>query len=100
MTADELLHLFLPDKQTELVRGRLIVREPPGHRHGVIAARLARLIDNHVHEHDLDSVVAAETGSSSLPIPTPSGPRTQPSSVATVPPILRRSATLPSRRIL
>ena len=62
MTADELLHLFLPDKQTELVRGRLIVREPPGHRHGVIAARLARLIDNHVHEYDLGSVVAAETG--------------------------------------
>lgn len=27
MTADELLTLHLPDKRTELVRGRLVVRE-------------------------------------------------------------------------
>jgi hypothetical protein len=30
MTADELLRLNLPNKRTELVRGRLIVREPAG----------------------------------------------------------------------
>ena len=30
MTADELLTLHLPDKRTELVRGRLVVREPAG----------------------------------------------------------------------
>ena len=28
MTAGELLHLSLPHRRTELVRGRLIVREP------------------------------------------------------------------------
>src|SRR6185503_6931014 len=46
----------------ELVRGRLVVREPPGDRHGVVAAKLARLIANHVNEHDLGVVVTAETG--------------------------------------
>ena len=30
MTAEELLHRNIPDKRTELVRGRLIVREPAG----------------------------------------------------------------------
>ena len=62
LTADELLYLHLPNKQTELVRGRLIIREPPGFRHGVIAAKIARLIANYVHDHDLGTVVAAETG--------------------------------------
>ena len=62
MTAEQLLYLHLPDKQTELVRGRLIVREPPGYRHGLVAANLARLIANNVHDHDLGIVVAAETG--------------------------------------
>lgn len=33
MTADELLVLDLPDKSTEPVRGRLIVREPPASYH-------------------------------------------------------------------
>jgi hypothetical protein len=30
MTADDLLRLPLPRKQTELIRGRVVVREPPG----------------------------------------------------------------------
>ena len=62
MTAEELLYLSLPDKQTELVCGRLIVREPPGYQHGVIALRIARLLANYVHDRDLGVVVAAETG--------------------------------------
>src|SRR5437016_13847782 len=37
MTADELLHLSVPDKCTQLVRGRLVVREPPGSLHGLVA---------------------------------------------------------------
>jgi Uma2 family endonuclease len=40
MTADELLHAQIPDKHVELVRGVLIVREPPGLRHGRIAIEL------------------------------------------------------------
>src|SRR5881398_2400642 len=37
MTADELLRLNLPDKRTELIRGRLVVRDPGGARHGAVA---------------------------------------------------------------
>jgi len=44
MTAEELLHLNLPNKRTELVRGRLIVREPAGYRHGDVAARLLVIV--------------------------------------------------------
>jgi Uma2 family endonuclease len=62
LTAEELLYLSAPDKQTELVRGRLLVREPPGYRHGVVVSRISRLIANHVHDHGLGIVVAAETG--------------------------------------
>ena len=62
LTAEELHSLSLPDKQTELVRGRLVVREPPGYRHGVVAFKVARLIANYVHDHALGIVVAAETG--------------------------------------
>jgi Uma2 family endonuclease len=62
LTADELFYLSLPNKQAELVRGRLIVREPPGYRHGVVAFRIARLLGNYVHDHQLGTVVAAETG--------------------------------------
>jgi hypothetical protein len=42
MTAEELLRLNLPDKRTELIRGRLVVRDPGGARHwsGRDAARV------------------------------------------------------------
>jgi Uma2 family endonuclease len=40
MTAEELLEHPVPNMRTELVRGRLIVREPAGWRHGDIAARV------------------------------------------------------------
>ena len=62
VTAEELLYLNLPDKQTELVRGSLIVREPPGYQHGLVALKIARLIANHAHDYDLGVAVAAETG--------------------------------------
>lgn len=62
VTAEDLLHLYLPDKQVELVRGRLIVREPPGFRHGLVAGRLANRMANHVDSHNLGVVLAAETG--------------------------------------
>lgn len=62
MTANELLHLSLPDKQVELVRGRLIVREPPGFLHGVVAMAIGTRIASFVHVHELGVVVAAETG--------------------------------------
>jgi len=62
LTADELLALHLPDTRTELVRGRLIVREPAGFQHGVIAMALAGRMDAFVRANALGIVVAAETG--------------------------------------
>ena len=70
MTADELLRLHLPDKRTELVRGRLVVREPAGFRHGDVAARVLVAISNYLtadrDRHPTAAVrgivVAAETG--------------------------------------
>jgi len=62
MTADELLHLNLPNKRTELVKGMLVVREPAGYRHGEVAMNLATAIHTFVRAHRLGSVLAAETG--------------------------------------
>ena len=62
MTADELLHVRIPDKRVELVRGQLVVREPAGLRHGRIAMELARLLANYVVDRGIGRVYAAETG--------------------------------------
>ena len=62
ITADDLLRLHLPDKRTELIRGRLVVRDPGGARHGAVAMRLGYRIMAHVDAHDLGRVYAAETG--------------------------------------
>ena len=45
MTADDLLHV--PDKHAELVRGVLVVREPPGLPHGRVAVNLCRRLGDH-----------------------------------------------------
>jgi Uma2 family endonuclease len=62
MTAEELLHLDLPDKRTELVGGVLRVREPAGYRHGEVAQAFALAIGKFVEAHRLGRLVAAETG--------------------------------------
>ncbi|MGH7698967.1 MAG: Uma2 family endonuclease [Gemmatimonadales bacterium] len=63
MTAEDLLRLRLPgDKRTELIRGRLIVRDPGGARHGAVANRIGYRVTAHVEAHDLGRVYAAETG--------------------------------------
>ena len=62
VTAEDLLRLNLPDKRTELIRGRLVVREPAGGRHGYVAMRAAFRIMAYVEAHDLGRVYAAETG--------------------------------------
>jgi len=62
MTAEELYRLHLPDKRTELVAGRLCVREPPGFRHGRVAAALAARLWGYVQEHDLGVVLAGDPG--------------------------------------
>jgi Uma2 family endonuclease len=62
MTAEELLREQPPHKRSELVAGRMIVREPAGHRHGRIANKLAFLLTKQVNEQNLGVVFAAETG--------------------------------------
>lgn len=61
-TADELLRLEIPDKCTELIHGRLVVREPPGFLHGRVAMQLALAIGRFADERHLGQVLAAETG--------------------------------------
>jgi|SRR5688572_5316192 len=62
MTAEELERFDLPGKSTELVRGRLIVREPPGTYHGVVAAKLLVLLGQHVYGHALGVMCSQDTG--------------------------------------
>lgn len=62
MTADELLVLQPPDKDTELVRGRMIVREPPKPWHGLYSANLCRIVGTHVWAARLGVVCGQDTG--------------------------------------
>jgi Uma2 family endonuclease len=62
MTADELLHVHIPDKRVELVRGVLMVREPAGYAHGRVAMNLALRLGPHVERTGTGQLFAAETG--------------------------------------
>jgi Uma2 family endonuclease len=62
MTAEELLQLHLPHKSTELVRGQLIVREPPSTYHGKLAAKLSILVGNFVYARELGDIFGQDTG--------------------------------------
>jgi Uma2 family endonuclease len=62
MTADDLLHLHAPNKCTELVRGVLIVREPPGSMHGRVAMDLGVELGIYAKQTGAGKVYAAETG--------------------------------------
>jgi Uma2 family endonuclease len=62
LTAAELERLSIPDKQVELIRGRLIVREPPGTRHGAVAAKLTYYLSAFVLPRRLGTVFAQDTG--------------------------------------
>ena len=61
LTANDLLHPHVPER-AELVRGVLVVREPPGFSHGAIVARLTSLLDDHARTHGLGLVVAGDAG--------------------------------------
>ena len=56
MTADALVDVHLPDKHVELVRGILVVREPPGLRHGRVTTELAARLAPHVRAGGLGQV--------------------------------------------
>lgn len=63
VTADELLRM--PDENGlthELVYGRVVKMPLPGWVHGLLAARLCRLIDQHVQDNGLGLVFSQDTG--------------------------------------
>lgn len=62
MTAEDLERVSIPGKSTELIRGRLIVSEPPGTNHGRIAARLSYVVSSWVWPRQLGDVFAQDTG--------------------------------------
>ena len=62
MTAEELLQTNVPNKRTELVRGRLIVHEPPGGRHGYVAANLAFRLNQHIDLTGAGAVLVGDVG--------------------------------------
>ena len=61
MTAEDLLQPHVP-KHADLVRGVLVVREPPGFRHGEITVRLASALMIHVDAQSLGRVVGGDAG--------------------------------------
>src|SRR6266571_5117005 len=62
LTAADVERMSIPDKQVELVRGQLVVREPPGSWHGVVAANLAYFLGDFVRRQRLGLVFAQDTG--------------------------------------
>lgn len=62
LTATDLERMSFPDKQVELIRGQLVVREPPGTWHGAIAANLAHYLNDFVRRESLGMVFAQDTG--------------------------------------
>src|SRR6266550_1908496 len=62
MTAEEVARISIPGKVTELVRGRLVVREPPGTWQGAISAKLTYLLWGFVHHQRLGLVFGQNTG--------------------------------------
>lgn len=62
MTAEQLERVQIPGKSTELVRGRLVVREPPGTYHGQVAARLTVRVGAFVEAHQLGELFGQDTG--------------------------------------
>jgi Uma2 family endonuclease len=62
VTANELLTLETPGKSTELVRGRVIVREPPSTYHGRVQSILNVIVGSYVRAHALGAVFGQDTG--------------------------------------
>jgi Uma2 family endonuclease len=62
MTAEELARTSVPGKVLELIRGQLVVREPPSTFHGAVAAHLTVEIGAFVRREKLGLVFAQDTG--------------------------------------
>jgi len=61
MTAEDLLKPGVPER-ADLVRGVLVVHEPPGFRHGEISVRLTIALGTYVDSRHLGRVVAGDAG--------------------------------------
>ena len=61
LTAEDVELLSIPDKRVELVRGRLIVREPPGPWHGNVQANICYALIAWVRPRNL-GIVTGEAG--------------------------------------
>jgi Uma2 family endonuclease len=62
MTATDLLTLRLEHKSTELVRGKLVVREPPSTYHGRVQSTLNLIVASYVRAKALGAVFGQDTG--------------------------------------
>ena len=62
VSADDLRRAHLPNKRVELVRGELIVREPAGSLHGLVAMSLGVELAVYAKRTGAGGVFAAETG--------------------------------------
>ena len=62
VTAEELLRLSHPGKRVELVRGEVVVREPPAAWHGGISNNVAFRLTAFVREHEVGAVFGQDTG--------------------------------------
>ena len=62
MTAEQLEYIDIPGKVTELIRGRLVVREPPSTWHGLVSANVCYFISHFVRQRKLGDVFAQDTG--------------------------------------
>lgn len=61
-TAEQLAGVANSGKWTELVRGRLVVREPPGTHHGRVSASVLVLLGSFAKARRAGTVVAQDTG--------------------------------------
>lgn len=62
MTANEFLSQPQPGAVPGPVGGTILVREPPGYLHGIVAARLLLAVANYATAHRLGVAMAAESG--------------------------------------
>ena len=62
MSAEQLLHNDIPNNSTEMVRGVLVVREPPSGWHGRLAARLLFRLGQHVYPAGAGELFGQDTG--------------------------------------
>lgn len=62
LSAEELPRSDVPGRRTELVRGRLVVRDLVGTRHAMVTATLARIIGTWLQDHPAGVVPAGDPG--------------------------------------